>query len=141
MRGGEQAATGASWSAPAADKIGGGIVRRHSGRLPRRNEHPLKNARVAIVFSLFLVLLGAAVLVGGRSVIDPMLRAAADEHDSKRMGDVVYTLADGTFCRHLLLDNVTGELTESNITQCVNDLRVNPSNQRMRAIGFAWGAR
>jgi hypothetical protein len=138
----EKAGTEANRSILAADKISGQVLGRRAGRPLRRGEQQLKNVRVAIVFSMFLVLLGAAVLVGGRSIIDPILRAAVDQHDSKRMGDIVYTLADGTFCRHLLFDNLTGEMTEHSIEQCVSDLRNNnTSNGRLRAIGFAWGAR
>ena len=83
------------------------------------------------------MLLIAALLAGGRTVIDPLLQAAADARETKRAGDIVYTLPDGTFCRHLSFDNATAELTEGTIERCANDL----SRDHPRAmIGFAWGA-
>jgi hypothetical protein len=137
MRAGEQAGTETdSWIA-AADHAG---ERTHAHRLARlrRDEQHAKAARIAVVLSVFLVLLVAALLVGGRAVIDPLLQAAADAREAKRTGDIVYTLPDGTFCRHLSFDNTTAELVEGTIERCAHDLARENSRAMM---GFAWGAR
>jgi hypothetical protein len=137
MRASQQTGTKPDWSVAAAALVS------ERGPAPRsmqarRDEQQAKNARIAVVLSLFLVLLAAALLVGGRGLIDPLLRAAADERESKRVGEIVYTMPDGAYCRRVSFDNATGELTERAIEQCARDI----SKDRSRtAIGFAWGAR
>ena len=117
-----------------ADHVGGSTLSQGLTRL-RRDEQHAKAARLAVVLSLFLVLLIAALLAGGRAVIDPLLQAAADARETKRAGEIVYTLPDGTFCRHLSFDNTTAELTEGTIERCAHDL----SRDHPRAMmGFAW---
>jgi hypothetical protein len=96
-----------------------------------------KAVRTGIVLSLFLVLLMAALLVGGRAIIDPLLQSAASDREANRVGEIVYTMPDGAFCRHLAFDNMTGEVTERTVAQCDQDIgkRTHPR------AGFAWGAR
>jgi hypothetical protein len=81
---------------------------------------------VAIVSSLFLVLFAATLLVGGHAAIDPLLQSAlqsvAEEHDSRSKGDIVYTMPDGVFCRHMSYDNVTGEQTGGSLQRCDGDI-------------------
>jgi hypothetical protein len=101
-----------------------------------RDDRREKSARVAVVLSLFLVLVAAALLVGGRVVIDPMLRAAAQARGTSRIGAIVYTMPDGIFCRHLSFDNVTAELTEGAVEKCAGDLI---TERTSRASNFAWG--
>jgi hypothetical protein len=115
-----------------------GPVRR-SARV-RRDEQQAKNTRVAIVLSLFLVFLAAALLIGGRAVIDPMLRAAAEARQSKRMGEVVFTMPDGAFCRHLSFDNKTAEISESTLDRCP-EARPRSKESASAKKGFAWGAK
>ncbi len=103
----------------------------------RRDEQQAKAARIAVVLSLFLVLLVTALLVGGRAIIDPLLQAAADAREAKRTGEIVYTLPDGAFCRHLSFDNATAELTEGTIERCAHDLS---RGQTRPMMGFAWGS-
>lgn len=94
--------------------------------------------RLGVVMALFLVLVVGAVLIGGRSVIGPMLqRAMAQSADSHRKGSVVFTMADGTFCRHLAYDNKTAALTESAVVQCPE---ARPREAAHAERGFAWGA-
>jgi hypothetical protein len=92
------------------------------------------------VLSLFLVLTIAAVFVGGRSVIAPILqKAMAQTADVHRKGSIVFTMPDGTFCRHLAFDNKTAELRESTVLQCPE---ARPRDTaRAPGGGFAWGAR
>lgn len=105
----------------------------------RRDEQHAKNTRVAIILSLFLAFLAAALLLGGRAFIDPMLRAAAEARQSKRMGEVVFTMPDGAFCRHLSFDNKTAEVSESTIDRCPE---ARPRSKESATVkkGFAWGA-
>jgi hypothetical protein len=103
------------------------------GRGARRT----KFVHVGIILSLFSVFLAAALLVGGRAVIDPVLHAAARGVGGKGVADIVYALPDGEFCRHLSYDNATAELIESTVEKCGHDI----AKVRARtAIGFAWGA-
>ena len=91
-----------------------------------------------MVLSLFLVLLIAALFIGGRSVIEPMLhKAMAQATETHRRGEIVFTLPDGTFCRHLAFDNKTAELTESTVLQCPE---ARPREPARPPSGFAWGA-
>lgn len=104
----------------------------------RSDEQRAKSARIAIVVSLFLVLVAAALLVGGHAVIDPLLQSAAAAREAKRVGDIVYSMPDGTFCRHLSFDNASSELVEGAIEQCPSDLI---KKGRRTPLGFAWGQR
>jgi hypothetical protein len=84
-------------------------------------DDPVKSARVAIVSSLFLVLLGAGVLVGGHAAIDPLLKSAMEARRSQGIGEVLYAMPDGIFCRHMAFDNATAQVTEGNLQRCAND--------------------
>jgi len=104
----------------------------------RRHELRAKTARLVVVLSLFLMLITAAVFIGGRSVIGPMLeKAMARAGDTHRKGAIVFTMPDGTFCRHLAFDNKTAELTESTVLQCPE---ARPREAAHPPSGFAWEA-
>jgi hypothetical protein len=97
-----------------------------------------KSTSVVIVFSLFLVLIAGALLVGGHAAIDPLLQSAIAARESKGMGDVIYAMPDGTFCRHMSFDNVTGEAVEGAVERCSDDI----SRERARSIkSFAWSVK
>jgi hypothetical protein len=103
----------------------------------RRLELRIKTARLVVVLSLFLILIAAAVFIGGRSVIGPMLqKAMAQTRDMHRIGAIVFTMPDATFCRHLAFDNKTAELTESTVLQCPE---ARPREGAHAPSGFAWG--
>ena len=78
MRAVERASTAASGT--PADR--GPVAARRSARV-RRDEQQAKNTRVGIILSLFLAFLAAALLIGGRAFIDPMLRAAAEARQTE----------------------------------------------------------
>ena len=44
--------------------------------------------------------------------------AASGDREANRIGEIVYTMPDGAFCRHLAFDNATGEVTERTVEQC-----------------------
>jgi hypothetical protein len=112
--------------------VGGrGLARRP----PRPDERQTKAGRLALVLSLLLVLLAAALLIGGRAVIDPLLRAAAADREAHRLGEIVFNMP-GTVCRHLSFDNKTAAITEGAVEPCAQD-----QPQANGAMGFAWGAR
>jgi hypothetical protein len=112
--------------------VGGrGLARRP----PRPDERQTKAGRLALVLSLLLVLLAAALLIGGRAVIDPLLRAAAADREAHRLGEIVFNMP-GTVCRHLSFDNKTAAITEGAVEPCAED-----QPQANGAMGFAWGAR
>jgi hypothetical protein len=132
----QQARAQADWWAAAADRL----TRRTLAPRPmrgRRDEY--KTMRVTIVISMFLALLATALLVGGHAVIDPLLQAAADAREANRIGEIVYTMPDGEFCRHLSFDNMTGELSERAIQLCSGENIARPRTRS--AVGFAWGQR
>ena len=99
------------------------------------DEEHAKSGRIVIVSSLFLVLFTAALLVGGHAAIDPILQSAVDAREAKGTGDVVVTMPDGIFCRHLSFDNVTAEISEGGIERCTKDIA---GNRPRTGRGFAW---
>jgi hypothetical protein len=104
----------------------------------RLDEEQTKSTRVAIVSSLFLVLFAAALLIGGHAAIDPILQSAVVARDSQGVGEVVYTMPDGIFCRRMSFDNVTAEITEAGIERCQTDI----AGSRPHATrGFAWSTK
>ena len=103
----------------------------------RRGDGRAKTARLAVVSSLFLVFLAVVLFVGCRKVVGPMLReAAAQSSEAHRKADIVFTMPDGAFCRHLAFDNRTAELRESTVVQCQE---ARPRESRRPPRGFAWG--
>jgi len=92
---------------------------------------------IVMVASLFLALLAGALLTGGHSAIDPLLRAATAAREARGVGEIVYTMPDGVFCRHMSFDNTTAEVVDSRVERCRTDI----AGDRIRpARGFAWGA-
>jgi hypothetical protein len=103
----------------------------------RLDEERAKSTHVAIVSSLFLVLFAAVLLIGGHAAIDPLLQSAADAREAKGVGDIVYTMPDGVFCRHMSFDNMTAEVKEGTIERCPNDI---VGKRAPATKGFAWSA-
>jgi len=112
------------------------LVRR--SRRARHNENRAKTARVAVVLSLFLVVLAAGLLIGGHAVINPLLQEAAVRREAHRMGDIVFSMRGGLLCRHLSFDNKTAAITEGAVGPCAPDVS---KENAATAKGFAWGAR
>ncbi len=115
------------------------------GGAPRRTRRPVRarrdeqrGARLAIVFSFFLVLVILALLVGGHFAIDPLLQSAAAAREARRVGDIVYAMPGGGYCRHLAFDNVTAEISERTVESCAKNPAAAPAPA---ANGFAWGTR
>ena len=130
MRVEQHAGSRAEWLAAAVNNVGARKLQRWSIRA-RRDEQHAKAVRTGIVLSLFLVLLMAALLVGGRALIDPLLQSAGADREENRVGEIVYTMPDGAFCRHLAFDNVTGEVTERAVEQC-DKSATNPCQRRLQ---------
>lgn len=137
MRTAKPAGTGAVSLSPTANVAVQRAARR--SLQAHREEQQTKAARVAVILSLFLALVAATLLVGGRVVIDPMLRAAAEAREAHRVGDVVFTMPDGAFCRHLSFDNKTAEIVESTSQRCP-EARPGGRGPDSSTKGFAWGA-
>jgi hypothetical protein len=109
------------------------LVRKRSRA--RRSDEPAGSDRVVIVSSLFLVLFATALLIGGRAEIAPLLQSAAEAREANSAGEVIYTMPDGIFCRHMSFDNVTALETEGPIERCRSDI----AGDRGRASpGFSW---
>ena len=123
----------ADWLSVAAGRVGGRKLYRWSKRA-RSDEHHAKRVRTAIVLSLFGLLLTGALMAGGRAAIEPLLQAAGDGREARREGQIILTMPDGIYCRHVAFDNMTGALSDRSIEQCANDI----SKPHNRNIGFAW---
>ena len=132
----------------AGDRAGTATALRNSGVRPvsrltvrtRWEERNAKLSRVAVVLALFLVLLAGALLVTCRAVIDSMLQAPIDPRVANKVGDIVFTLPDGAFCRHLSFNNATAELMESSATPCP-EAKPRGKKSDSQSGHFAWGAR
>ncbi len=110
--------------------------RRH-GRAGRR--HEATSRRAVVVSSVFLVLFTTALMVGGHAAIDPLMRmvAAGHGHDITVVGDVIFPMPDGQYCRHMSFDNATAEMIEGTIERCP-DKAVGAAGRRT-GRGFTWG--
>jgi hypothetical protein len=117
------------------------IEQNPAGTAPLKKLHAsaqLGGIHAVIVFSLFLVLFAATVLIGGHAAIDPLLQSADEVHDARTPADVVYAMPDGEFCRHMSYDNVTGEQTGGSIRRCDNDIAARTHTRSYRH--FTWQA-
>jgi hypothetical protein len=127
----------AKWSGPAGHDAGRPRARKVSW-MRLDNEDGATSARAIIVSSLFLVLLAATLLFGGHAALDPLLRSARSAREAWAMGDVVYAMPDGKFCRHMTFDNGTGDIAEGTVERCPDDI----AREEFRNTGissFAWG--
>lgn len=104
----------------------------------RREEKRANSVGLAITTSLLFALLAAALLVGGRVAIGPLLHRAAATRDASGTGDVVYTMPDGVFCRHMSFNNATAEVTEGAIEPCPDPIG---AGRHASATRFEWGGR
>jgi tRNA A37 threonylcarbamoyltransferase TsaD len=107
----------------------------------RSSDDGATSTRAVIASSVFIVLLAATLLVGGGAAIDPFLRSAMADRDARANGDIVVTMPDGKFCRHMSFDNATATMVEGTVEPCKSDI-VRDSNAPPAARGgFAWGVR
>jgi hypothetical protein len=131
-KGREASAQVEAWPANAS-RIG--PVAREASRA-RLHEERAKSASVAVVSSLFLLLVAAALLVGGHVTIGPLLQSAIAAREAKGIGEIVYTMPDGVFCRHVSFDNVTAEVAESAIAHCPDTIT---ARRTLAPHKFVWG--
>jgi hypothetical protein len=127
-------AAASSWYKPP-DRI-----RSNAAARVRKDEQRTKKTRSIIVLSIFLAFLVPALFIGCRAFIGPMLRTNAEERQANRIGEVVFTMPDGAFCRRLSFDNKTAEVNESTVDHCPE---ARPRGKEKEADtsrkGFAWG--
>jgi hypothetical protein len=97
------------------------------------------STRAVVASSVFIVLLAAALLAGGWAAIDPFLRSAMTESDARANGDVVVTMPDGKFCRHMSFDNATSTMVEGTVEPCKTDITRESHGPPTPPGGFAWG--
>lgn len=107
------------------------------GLIAATHDDRMSSLRAIIVSSLFLMVLASAMLFGGHAALDPLLQSAIAARHPDGRGDVVFMLPDRVYCRHLSFDNVTGDIAETSIEFCPEEI---VKEQRGRsARGFAWG--
>jgi hypothetical protein len=99
------------------------------------------STRAVIASSVFIVLLAATLLVGGSAAIDPFLRSKMEASDTRANGDIVVTMPDGKFCRHMSFDNVTSTMVEGTVEPCKFDITRDSGGPPPAPGGFAWGVR
>jgi hypothetical protein len=104
----------------------------------RLSDDGATSTRAVVASSVFIVLLAAALLAGGRAAIDPFLRSAMNERDARANGDVVVTMPDGKFCRHMSFDNATASMVEGTVEPCSFDI-TRDNGPPAPPRGFAWG--
>jgi hypothetical protein len=132
------ATKGASLRAPswfaAPDHDG---AKAHRRPRTRRASDGTTSLRAIIASSAFLVLFSVALMIGGHAAIDPLLRSAMTARETKDLGDVVITMADGKFCRHMSFDNATAEIVEGKVGPCPENI----ARGEFRTYrSFAWGS-
>jgi hypothetical protein len=97
--------------------------------------------RAVIASSVFIILLAAALLAGGHAAIDPFLHPSLDMADARGSSDVVVTMPDGKFCRHMSFDNTTASMVEGTIVPCTVDIARDKRPAVTQERGFAWSMR
>jgi len=104
----------------------------------RRDEARANSLGLIITTSIFFVLLAAAIMFGGHAAIGPLLRRAVEApRPAGVTGDLLYTMPDGVFCRHMAYDNATGNLIDGDIVRCPDGLEGGAPSD---ASGFKWDA-
>lgn len=132
----QQAGMPAGSRAAAASRVSALARTRKQSRVELQEERA-KSTSVAIISSLFLVVIAGALLIGGHIAIDPLLQSAIEAREARGLGEIVFTMPDGVYCRHVTFDNVTSQLTEHGIERCASDLgRHGPADSK-----FTWRAR
>lgn len=117
MSAGKRASTdSAEWYVHAnhAGRFGHGTHASHASLDERR----ANSLALIITTSLLFVLFASALMVGGHAIISPLLRASPASGGINRRGDIVYTMPDGMFCRHMTFDNSTGRITAGGMDRC-----------------------
>ena len=102
----------------------------------RRDEERANSLGLIITTSLFFVLFAAAIMFGGHAAIGPLLRRAIATRDAQGMGDIVYAMPDGVFCRHMSFDNATGEVAEGAVERCPDRIG---DGRALTTSKFEWG--
>ena len=104
----------------------------------RRDEGRVNSLALIVTASLLFVLVISALLVGRHGVIGPLLSHGNSAAEGNSIGDIVYAMPDGVFCRHMSFDNVTGVVRESGMERCTElSRRPDPST----STAFKWNAR
>ena len=112
--------------------------RARKGLRGRRDDDGPTSVRAVSTAALFLVLLATTLLVGGHAAVAPLLSSAMAARDAKAMGDVIYAMPDGIFCRHMSFDNATAAMIEGAVEACPDGIARGRTNA---ARNFAWGGR
>lgn len=103
-----------------------------------RDEKRANSVGLIVTTSLLFALFAAALVVGGHAAIGPLLRRAIATRDAKGIGDVVYTMPDGVFCRHMSFNNATAEVSGAAIEPCRESIR---AGREVTVSKFEWGGR
>jgi hypothetical protein len=135
----------ATWFADVdgADRLNRAPAKSPAKKAPqaRLSDDGASSTRAVIASSVFIVLLAATLLVGGRAAIDPFLRSTMTARDARANGDIVVTMPDGKFCRHMSFDNATASMVEGTVEPCRTDITRDSNVPASAPGGFAWGVR
>jgi hypothetical protein len=102
------------------------------------DENRASAGRLIIICSLFVAFVAAALLAGGHEAIDPVPKPAVATPGAKGAGDIVFTMPDGIYCRHMSFDNATATIVEGGMEKCQTDI---VRGRRAGARSFSWSTR
>jgi hypothetical protein len=68
-----------------------------------------------------------------------LLHRSPEMLDARGGSDIVVTMPDGKFCRHMTFDNTTASMAEGTIEPCTVDITRDDRSAVSTPQGFAWG--
>lgn len=135
----------------ADDDAGAGLIDRHvkpehSGAATgphasshmRRDEKRANSLALIVTTSLLFILIASALMVGGHAAIGPLLSRSVPTGEANTTGDIVYTMPDQVFCRHMTFDNATGSINEGVTKRCEDS---SDGADQSASTWFKWNTR
>jgi len=97
--------------------------------------------RVFVVSVFFAIILSANLFVGATILFGNIWAQVSAEKDttSSKTARITRPLLDGTFCRHMVIDNSSGNTIEDRVARCDS---INGKPKKIQArTEFTWGGR
>ena len=92
--------------------------------------------RAAIVFSFFVVVIGATLFLGTVMMIGTFRDQESELHGDGRTTRIARALRDGTLCHYVVIDNRTAQAVEDRIGRCDEN---KPKPKPVTIPTFRWG--
>ena len=110
----------------------------HVSSHTRRDEERANSLALIVTTSLLFILLASALMVGGHAAIGPLLSRSVRAGEAINTGDVVYTMPDRVFCRHMTFDNGSGAIREGAMARCADR---SAGADESQSTWFKWSTR